>query len=114
MHELSLAMSVAEIIETEMRRRPGSRLKSVEIEVGDLSGVEPVTFETAMNSVLASSGYAGAVCRLIHVAGRASCLDCGEDFAATGRWPSCPRCSSARCIVTGGTEFRVVSFTVDE
>lgn len=107
-------MSVAEIIDSEMKRRPGRALKRVEIEVGDLSGVEPMTFETAMNSVLASSGYRGASCRLIHIAGRAACLDCGASFVARGRWPSCPGCGSAHCLVTAGTEFRLAALTLDD
>lgn len=106
-------MSVAEIISDEMARHPGRALRSVEIDVGTLSGVETVSFTTAMDSVLASEGYTGARCVLNRVEGHASCIDCGTSFAASGRWPSCPACGSARCFVTSGTEFRVTSLTLE-
>lgn len=112
MHELSLAMSVVGIVDDEMSRRPGAVLRSVEVEVGALSGVETETFRTALDSVLASSGYDGAHCELLLTPGRASCLACGHDFETSRRYPVCPHCGSGQCVAIGGTEFRVTSLSL--
>lgn len=112
MHELSLAMSVVGIVDDEMSRRPGAVLRSVEVEVGALSGVETETFRSALDSVLVSSGYDGAHCELLLTPGRASCLACGHDFGTSCRYPVCPHCGSGQCIATGGTEFRVTSLSL--
>lgn len=114
MHELSLAMSVAGIVADELRRRPGARLRGVSVEVGALAGVEYDTFDAALATVFASEYPSqGVTTDIVRLSAVAECLDCGKRFEASGRFPTCPECGSASCLLTGGTEFRVASITVD-
>ena len=113
MHELSLAMSVAGIAARELARHPGGRLRAVRVRVGTLAGVEIDTFRTALETVLAADYPAGVAAELEIAQGRAECIDCGHVFAARGRFPTCPQCDSAVCILTGGTELSVASLTIE-
>lgn len=114
MHELSLAMSVADIVAGELRRCSGARLTGVTVEVGALAGVERDTFESALATVMESEyPGAGVATRIVSRNAAAGCLDCGARFVPAGRFPTCPQCGSAACMLMGGTEFRVASITVD-
>ncbi len=50
MHEFSLAMNVVELAEKEAKNHGVSKILEIEIEVGDLSGVEPETFQSAFGN----------------------------------------------------------------
>lgn len=114
MHELSLAMSVAEIVASELQRHPGSRLRAVTVRVGDLAGVEHETFASALAAVFdADYPQQGVRTVIERVAASAECLDCGRVFVPPGRFPACPECGSSGCMVTGGREFAVASVTLD-
>jgi hydrogenase nickel incorporation protein HypA/HybF len=39
MHELSIAMSMLDVVEEEMQRHPGARLEAIHVRIGELSGV---------------------------------------------------------------------------
>ena len=113
MHELSLAMSVAGIASRELAKQPGGRLRAVRVRVGELAGVEIDTFRTALETVFAADFPAGVRTELEITGGRAECIDCGHVFAARGRFPSCPQCDSAACMLVGGTELTVSSLTIE-
>lgn len=106
---MSLAMSVLDIVGAEMAKHPGSRLRSVEIEVGEQAGVELQTFATAIDAVLKSSPFADATAEIVTIAAEAECLACGERFRPSGYVAECPRCGSGACGVVAGREFRVAS-----
>lgn len=108
MHELSLALSVAEIIRPVVARQPyGTVLSAVEVEVGSLAGVEIDTFRTALDTVLKSEGYTSAKTEIDEISGQAMCLDCSTRFNTNRRNTVCPKCCSAKCLTVSGTELRV-------
>ena len=107
MHEMSLAMSVADIAARTMERYPGRSLTAVELTVGELAGVEMETFRTAIDAVFRSSPWPAAVAEVTVVAGESCCLNCGCRFPSTSLYSVCPDCGSGACSVVGGTEFRV-------
>jgi hydrogenase nickel incorporation protein HypA/HybF len=39
MHELSIAMSMLDVVEEEMQRHPGAHLEAIHVRIGELSGV---------------------------------------------------------------------------
>lgn len=113
MHELSLAHSVMNIVEREMKRHPGRSLKSVEITVGTHAGVEMEAFTAAISAVLRSSEWPGAVADIVTVDAEAQCIACGARFSPQGYIPECPECGSAQCGIVSGTEFRVSAIILE-
>lgn len=108
MHELSLAMSVADIAAARLGEHEGARLAGVTVEVGALAGVETETFLTALHTVFDPS----VSVTLTEVEGSAQCLDCGRRFATARRFPQCPACGSAACLLTAGTSLRLTTLTL--
>lgn len=107
MHEMSLAMSVADIAGRTMEGYPGRSLTAVELTVGELAGVEIETFRTALDAVFRSSRWPAAVAEITVVPGESCCLNCGCRFASSTLYSVCPDCGSGACSVVAGTEFKV-------
>ena len=112
MHELSLAHSVMDIVDAEMRKHPGSGLTGLTLSVGERAGVELDTFTTAIRAVVKASAWPEAVPVINVVEARAQCLGCGAVVHPEGPVAECPECGSGACGVTAGMEFRVESLTI--
>lgn len=70
MHEMSLALEVARLVEDQMAAHPG-RLLRVGVTVGDDAGVEPDNLAFCLEAVLAHPPFAGATAVLERVPGDA-------------------------------------------
>lgn len=112
MHELSLACSVVELVDNELRRHGGGRLRTVEVTVGDLSGVDSEAFAYSLQMIL-DRRY-GARVSLTRVSPRARCLICGGVFEPTSIYTPCPHCGSYSTQLVEGQEFRLASLTVED
>jgi Zn finger protein HypA/HybF involved in hydrogenase expression len=74
MHEMSIALEVARLVEEQMSSHPG-RLLRVGIEIGDDAGVEPANLAFCLEAVLAHPPFSGATPVLARVAGDVLRLD---------------------------------------
>lgn len=74
MHEMSLAMEVARLVEEQMTRHPG-RLLRVGVLVGDDAGVEPDNFQFCLEAVFQTPPFTGAETQLTRVPGDVLRLD---------------------------------------
>ena len=74
MHEMSLALEVAELVQPAVPAPPG-RLLRVGVVVGDDAGVEPESLRFCLGAVLAHPPFNGAEPVLRRVAGDALRLD---------------------------------------
>lgn len=109
MHELSLANSVFDLIDQECNRIKKWDLKEVEIEIGELAGVEQETFRFCLESIKKKSRFPEVTFIFIDTPAKASCFNCGEVFLAHHRFPQCPQCQSAQVGLINGLEFKVKS-----
>jgi len=113
MHELSLAMSVMDIVEREAQRLDNSNIKAIEIEVGDFAGVELSSFRFSMEAVIRSSPFDKAEARIIQVPAVAEGNSCGVKFNASSRFCCCPECGEYGISLVQGTEFRLTAIILD-
>ena len=104
MHELSLAMSILEIVEQEIERRSGGtpkgRVPSLTVRVGSLSGVEPEVLSFAWEVAREQGAFRDAELVIESVAARAVCDRCGAAFLLGE--------GSGECAVCGPVGFRIV------
>jgi hydrogenase nickel incorporation protein HypA/HybF len=113
MHELSIAISIIELAEEEARKANATSISKIEVEIGDMAGVEKEALQFCWDSAIQGT-MAGKAELVIHsVAGEAHCLECGKDFPIEHFFAECPSCKSYRCEVTKGKELRVSSLMVD-
>jgi len=113
MHEMSLITSILDIAEKEARSAGAGVINSIELEVGDLAGVEVDSlmfcFETARRNTMAAEGELVVQ----SVPGRGRCPRCEKEVPVEGfAVATCPDCDIF-VDVYQGRELRVQSINVD-
>jgi hydrogenase nickel incorporation protein HypA/HybF len=113
MHEMSIALGIVRIAEKETSERNGSHVSEIELEIGELSGIEldsldfvwPVaTKETVLDNAKRTIRYREGV---------GHCMDCEKDFDVHRLSDTCPHCGSYLKNIIQGKEMRVLSLTIE-
>jgi len=112
MHELSIALSIVEIAEQEVKKNQASSVEKIDLEIGRLSGIEPVAMEFALEQAVIDTVLAKAVRNIVYIPGRAKCLECGREFKIETIFEECPGCQSYFKDFLSGKELRVKSLTL--
>ena len=113
MHEMSLCLSMLEILESSAREHQFQRVKVIHLELGRHSCADPdtlrFTFEVAAQNTLAE----GAKLDILEVPVRAWCHQCnklvnlGEDIT------TCPHCRGSELRLEGGQELTIKNLEVE-
>jgi hydrogenase nickel incorporation protein HypA/HybF len=113
MHEMSLAQSILEILEEAARREHAGRVRSVWLELGALSAVDPEAMEFCFDAVTRGTVAEGARLNIEIIPGRALCLHCGESVPIARRDDACPLCGRYQMQVADGAQLRVRELEVE-
>lgn len=113
MHEMSLCEGVLQVLQDNARSQGYSRVKTVWLEIGSLSGVEVEAMRFSFDLVMKETLADGAKLEIIRVPGQAWCMQCGKPVAVTERYDACPECGGYQLQVTAGDEMRVKELEVD-
>ena len=109
MHEMSLAVQVAEIAEREAQRAGLQCIERLSLTVGELAGVELPALELALASALAGTVAASARIDYVHEAGQGECQQCQAQFAVSGLYEPCPLCGGFEIRILQGRSLKVKS-----
>ncbi|MBD3868957.1 MAG: hydrogenase maturation nickel metallochaperone HypA [Acidobacteria bacterium] len=113
MHEMSIVASVLNIAEKEARSADAQVIRTIEIEVGQLAGVEIPALEFGFE-VARRGTLAGEAELIIHdIPGLGHCRECNKNVAIDSYIPICPTCGELVPEVLQGKELRVRSIIVD-
>jgi hydrogenase nickel incorporation protein HypA/HybF len=111
---MSLTESVVRILEEQAKTHGFAKVKTVWLEIGELSHVDPESMVFCFGAVAKGSPVAAeARLEVIRVPGRAYCLDCAQSVALASRTDPCPICGEFHLAVTGGEEMRVKELEVE-
>ncbi|MEI6060764.1 MAG: hydrogenase maturation nickel metallochaperone HypA [Bacteroidota bacterium] len=113
MHEFSLALEVINLAQREAEKNMVGTIQEINIEVGDLSGVEADAFESALGLLQKGSILCEAVINIVRTPGKGKCNACKQEFSMNHRMATCPKCRCFPSVISGGEEFRVVSLLVE-
>ncbi len=113
MHEMSLAESVLQIIEESARAQNFRRVRTVTLEIGALSAVEPDAMRFCFEAMTGGSIAEGARLEIIATEGRGWCPACGRTVAIRQRHDSCPSCGGYQVQAVGGMEMKVRELEVE-
>ena len=114
MHEMSLTEGVIRILEDQAAQHGFAKVKTIWLEIGELSHVDPESMLFCFGAVAKGSPVAaGATLEIVRVPGRGYCLDCAESVAMTKRYDPCPKCGGLSLTVTAGEEMRVKELEVE-
>lgn len=110
---MSLVESVRELIEAAAAREGFSAVRSVRVEIGQLSGVEREAFEFCFDLAMRDSIVEGAHLEILATPGTGRCLQCNQETALAAVYDACEHCGGFPVAVTGGTEMRVIDLEVE-
>lgn len=113
MHELSLAESAVDLIEQAAVRDGFARVRTVFIEIGRLSCVDPEALRFAFEQARQGSCANGAVLEIHSVEGEGECLTCGKKMMIEQAYDVCPACGAAPLKILRGLEMRVTELDVE-
>ncbi len=113
MHELSIALSILEIVGEEAERQ-GGRVAVVHLKLGPLSGVVGKALLSAYDLAREGTGLAGAELVIEEVALTAYCPACaGVRTLASVQDLRCPDCGAPTPRVVTGRELEVVAMEIE-
>ena len=109
MHELSIALSVLDIVRAAATDAGLSRVDSVRLRVGKATGVLPDALRFAFDCSKAGTPAETAVLDIEEVPIGGHCNACGSDFTSPEPYVlACPLCGGASFRVTTGDELAVL------
>ena len=112
MHEVGLMESALEIAQEHARRQGATRIHTIALRVGRLSGVEPEAMELAFEVVTAGTSAEGARLVVESVPVVCFCRDCDREFEPTGFVFPCPCCGRFSSEIRQGRELELASLEV--
>ena len=110
MHELAITRNIVAIIG---EAAAGRRVRRVMLDVGRLSGVMPDAVAFCFDAVAQGTVLDGARLDIRQIDGRASCDDCGSEFAAESIVVRCT-CGSRRVRLIAGEELDIKAMEIEE
>lgn len=114
MHEMSLTEGVVRILEDQAKTHGFTKVKTVWLEIGELSSVDPESMLFCFEAVARGSGVAaGAVLEIVRVEAQATCLDCTNTVRVATRYDPCPVCGGYGLTLVAGEEMRIKELEVE-
>jgi len=113
-HEVSIALSLLDLVEKKCREEGYQRVESVRVRVGKASGVLPEAFSFAWDVVKRDTIARDSrfTLELIPVGG--TCEACGAHFETENVFlTQCPLCSSPSFQIIQGRELEIVEMEVN-
>ncbi|HHW13368.1 MAG TPA: hydrogenase maturation nickel metallochaperone HypA [Firmicutes bacterium] len=113
MHELSIALSMVELVQAEVAKRGLSKVSEVKVVVGELSNVVPDALEFCWEVATQETPAAGSKLVIEHRPVTARCHACGQEFTVQEYHFLCPKCGSGDTEQTGGSELYIDHILAD-
>lgn len=113
MHELSIVQSIVDIAEREVRKANAHTVESIELEIGELAGVEFAALDFAWDVAVQRTVLANAQRHVHRVTGKARCSDCHTEFIMQNLFDACPNCGQYFNEILAGKELKVRSLVVN-
>lgn len=109
MHELSIALSLLEIIVDESKRHGLERVNKVRLQIGEFAAVVPESLTFCFELVSQDTVASGALIEIETVGVSARCGKCDFSFDVQNQAFVCPRCGGPALELLSGRELTVMS-----
>ncbi len=106
-------MEVIDLAQREADKNGVSMIREIQIEIGDLSGVEADAFLSALELMVRNTILENAGIQLLRTPGKGHCIHCNSEFEMKNRIDTCPACNRFPSEISGGQEFRIVSLLAE-
>lgn len=107
MHEMSLCMSMLELVEEQAMANDCQTVSQIWLEVGALSGVEVDSFKFCFDVARKQTVAKDCILHIIKKPTKMLCMDCDFQDMVEQRLQRCPACHGYVLTYSGGNEFRL-------
>lgn len=112
MHELSLAMSMRDLIEEKQQSEQFTQVTRVVIEIGALSHVEAEAMKFCFSSAMRGSAAEDAQLELVTLSATAKCPNCQNINEIKHLYDPCENCGSFGLDILQGDQVRLKQIEV--
>lgn len=113
MHELPVTESIVRICKDEVLKHNASKVLTVNIKVGELSGMVPDCIQYYFDIVSKDTVAYGARLNIEKVPLLMNCKTCGYEGPASHNNYNCPKCGGSEITLKGGREFYIDTMEVE-
>jgi hydrogenase nickel incorporation protein HypA/HybF len=114
MHELGIAQSVIDAVQTESARHSGAKPSKVAVRIGELSAIDPDALRFSFDALIRESDLEGMVLEIQVCPRRHRCDGCGAEFDVKDFDFRCPQCGSTRNECISGEELELAYLELEE
>ena len=113
MHEMSIAQSVIDIVEEEMQKNGAKTLRSVRLNIGQMSAIVPDSLSFCFEIIIKDTHLDGARLIMDLTPLMGYCPECEEEFEIEDYAFSCPKCGDTKIKTIAGQDLSIVEIEVD-
>ena len=114
MHELGIATSILESVQSAARRNPGVRITKVGVKIGELAGVDVDALQFGFECMVKDTEWERLVLDVESIPRVQECPKCRHQFRMTDYDPQCPQCGEFATKCVSGEELDIAYMEVDE
>lgn len=113
MHELSLCKSILEVAHKNALKISITRIKSISIEVGELSCVDKSLLKFGFEALSKGTIAENAVLIIIEIKAKSWCQACQKAICVSQFYEQCSECGSMTGDILQGSELMIKSMEVE-
>lgn len=112
MHELSIVMGILKIAETETKKAGAKKVELIELEIGNLAGIELDALDFVWSGAVKNTVLENAERKIDQIKGKAQCMECDLIFPLEHVYDPCPDCNNYLKGIIQGKELRIKALEV--
>ena len=112
MHELTIVWNIMKIAEEQVIKHNCAVVESIDLDIGDLAGIEMEAFLFAWKSALGGTVLENAQLKINQIGALAKCNECNQQFELEDLYEVCPNCNGFSHALLRGKELKVSSLTL--
>jgi len=113
MHEMTIAMNIVDIVCQKANDENAHKINSVELEIGELSGIMIDSLEFCFEAACKNTIADGAELNIHKIKAEAFCKSCNNNFCIDSDFSPCPICDNFNFELLKGKELSIKSFNID-
>ncbi len=110
MHEMAITQGIIDICEQHAGSR---RVLTLDVEIGELSGVVPEAVQFCFETCVEGTMLEGAHLNIIRIPAIGECEECGFVSPVSSLFDACTKCGGYRIVLKSGEEMRVREIEVE-
>lgn len=114
MHEMGIASSILDTLAAEAAKRPGTRILSLGLKIGDVSGVSPDSLEFCLQCLVKDTEFDGLGIQIESTPRRHRCPRCSREFDVVDYEVACPGCGEFETQFLSGDEMEIAYLEVED